>query len=278
MLFKNSYAMAAFHAVGAGAMLAFALSTSAAAPICGGIAAALSSAEAIASHPANLSRRWPWTAVPSSFPFGAARLPALVRFSTAVVAAGSALLVVLERIVHAVFGQAKHHSSPASPSSTIGIACIALLSGLGADWTGGSHSSASNAHAPLRPVAVAALLLVGGLVSDALATSGLVLLLVNRATEILVRDGRLLMQATRDASETMRYEQVLQRAARVPGVCAVYDGCFWDLDGDGNGVGAVRIMLAHGGAASAMSTLRQVRALFAETPAARDLTVHLEIE
>jgi Co/Zn/Cd efflux system component len=122
------------------------------------------------------------------------------------------------------------------------------------------------------------LLLVGGLVSDALAAFGLVVLLMCRATTVLGHDGRILMQATRDAAESTRYEEVLQRAARIPGVCAIYDGCFWDLDGEGKGVGAVRCVLAPGSTTSAaMHILEQVRALFAETPAARDLTVHLEV-
>lgn len=265
-----------FHAIGAAAMLAFGVRTLTAAPICGSIAAALSSAEAIASHPTLLSRLW--TVAAQSFPFRAARLPALIRFSTAVVALGCALLVVLEKSVHAVFGQAEHHPSPASPSSAIAMAAIALCTGLGADWMGANYTRASGAHAQWRLVAVAVLLLVGGFVSDSLAAFGLVTLLVDRATQVLRRDGRLLMQATRDASETMRYEQVLQRAARIPGVCAIYDGCFWDLDGDGNVVGAVRCVLAPGGEASAASTLKQVQALFADTPAARDCTVHLEVE
>jgi len=270
-------AAAALEACGAVALVCFGLTTSTAAPVCSGIESALCAAESAAENPAFVSHLWSRIASPGAYPFGAARLPALVRFSAAVVALGGTLLILLEVAVHGIFAHVEEDGPRGSAASSLWPASVALCVGLGARSASDRGGSPPHRRAPWRPLAMAGLIVAGGLLSDALAALGLVGLVVSRAGGILHHDGQLLMQATRDVSDAVRYELLLRRAAELPGLCAAYDGCFWDLDGTG-AVGALRCTMEPGVSSLAVSVLRQrVRALFSGTRA-RELTVQLEFE
>jgi len=248
--------------------------------VSGGLILALGAAEAIASHPWWLSRLWSRIDPAGCYPFGAVRLPALLRFCAAVMAVGAALLIVLEMIVKILFHQVADGAPRMRAQLVLLMSLLTMVIGCLESCTTRCIQHSGDARV-WRSIATFVLVLTGGTLNDALATCGIVGLLIYRTFVLVKTDGRLLMQSTYGSFESAAYDDCVRRATRLPGVDTIYDACFWELEGKGAAVGALRCILDSNssghGSNNVMKTINHVRSIFIGTPAAHDLSIHVEM-
>ncbi|EOD20449.1 hypothetical protein EMIHUDRAFT_355055 [Emiliania huxleyi CCMP1516] len=262
------------------------LSGPGAAPLCSSLALGLGAAECAASHPELLARLWPRPASQRALPFGAAKLPALVRFGAAVVVLGAALLITTDLLLshdhgHSHGGDPRHSAAgrpAAGPSATVvWVAAAAAACGSTPRAVLEARGVWAAAWAAGEGLPVLFLLLaVSRAAGDTAASLSLLGVAAARAVPLLAADGRRLMLGSAGGDGEAKYAALLQRAASLPDVTAVYDAAFWPLDEEGAEVGVIRCTLAPGRDAAAAA--EEVRAVFAAGAGAslRHLTVHVD--